>query len=186
MKRIIVNVKNMALGCCILFSLSACETGYKGETPPATNVDNNSSSEYKFEYEEEPFKPQVFEGGYLSDGLDIAKIRQSKGDNRLRLVFDTYKVGTEAGKLGVPTDKVGSYSFVYYPEKYLITAIVGGYRAFSASLPKFSNSSVVDKIYMDEYLDDSGYKFHIKLKEDAKVKVFDLQNPARIVVDISW
>ena len=184
MKRIIINAKNMALGFCILLSLSGCETGYKGDTP-SNNIDDNSSSEYKFEYKEEAFKPQVFEGGYLSDGLDIAKIRQSQDGDVLRLVFDTYKVSTKSGTLGVPSKRVGSYSFVYYPEKYLITAIVGGYRAFSASLPKFSSSSIVEKIYMDKYLDDSGYKFHIKLRDDAKVKVFDLQNPARIVVDIS-
>ncbi len=175
-------VKNMALGLCILFSLTACETGYKGDTPQEAN----SSPEYKFEYKEEAFEPQVFEGGYLSDGLDIAKIRQSKKGDTLRLVFDTHQQSSKSGSLGVPSNKVGSYSFVYYPEKYLITAIVGGYRAFSASLPKFSSNSIVEKMYMDEYLDDSGYKFHIKLKEDAKVKVFDLQNPARIVVDISW
>ena len=177
-------VKNMALGLCILFSLSACETGYKGDAPTNNIEESNNSPEYKFEYKEEAFEPQVFEGGYLSDGLDMAKIRQSKEGGVLRLVFDTHQRSLESGSLGVSSDKVGSYSFVYYPEKYLITAIVGGYRAFSASLPKFSSSSIVEKIYMDEYLDDSGYKFHIKLKEDAKVKVFDLQNPARIVVDI--
>jgi len=174
-------VKKMAFGVCILFSFTACETGYKGDTPQETNT---SSPEYKFEYKEEVFEPKVFEGGYLSDGLDIAKIRQSKNGDAVRLVFDTYKQSSKSGSLGVPSKKVGSYSFVYYPEKYLITAIVGGYRAFSAPLPKFPSSSIVEKIYMDEYLDDSGYKFHIKLKEDADVKVFDLQNPARIVVDI--
>ena len=53
------------------------------------------------------------------------------------------------------------------------------------NLPKFSSKSIVDKIYLDKYLDDSGYKFYIKLKYDSEVKVFDLKNPGRIVVDIS-
>ena len=181
-------VKNMAFGLCILFSLTACETGYKGDDNSTNSVDkSNKSPEYKFEYKEKAFEPQVFEGGYLSDGLDIAKIRQSKeGEDKLRLVFDIHKQSVKSGSLGEPSKRVGSYNFIYYPEKNLITAIVSGYRAFSASLPKFSSSSIVEKIYMDKYLDDSGYKFHIKLKDDAKVKVFDLQNPARIVVDISF
>lgn len=169
--------KKIAFGLFSMLLFVACETGYKGETSSAntTKLEPNSSSEYNFEYKETSLAPQVFEGGYLSDGLDISKIRQSQHGNMLRLVFDSK---------GDTTGKVGSYSFIYHPDKYLITAVIGGYRAFSATLPQFSQNSVVEKMYMDEYLDDSGYKFHIKLREDAKVKVFNLENPARIVVDI--
>ena len=80
---------------------------------------------------------------------------------------------------------VGSYNFNYSPEKLLITATVDGYRAFSAKLPKFSRDSLVEEMYFDEHLNDNGYKFHIKLRYDAEVKVFSLKNPARIVVDIT-
>lgn len=173
MKRLVL--KNMVFGFSIMFLFTACETGYKGEFPTKDTSEVNSSSGYNFEYKEVASEPQEFEGGHLSDGLNITKIRQSKHGNMLRLVFDSE---------GENNGRVGSYSFVYYPEKYLITAIVGGYRSFSAQLPSFSNDSIIEKIYMDEYLDDSGYKFHIKLREDVKVKVFDLQNPARIVVDV--
>ena len=168
--------KNTVFGLSVMFLFVACETGYKGEVPFAnTTTEVNDSSDYNFEYKETSSSLQVFEGGYLSDGLDISKIRQSQHGDMLRLVFDSK---------GDTTGKVGSYSFIYYPDKYLITAIIGGYRNFSATLPQFSKNSVVEKMYMDEYLDDSGYKFHIKLREDAKVKVFNLENPARIVVDI--
>ena len=167
-------LKNTVFGLSIMFLFVACETGYKGELPA---TDNNSTevNDYNFEYNETSMEPQVFEGGYLSDGLDISNIRQSQHGNMLRLVFDSK---------GDSNGKVGSYSFVYYPDKYLITTVLGGYRNFSATLPKFSEDSMVEKIYMDEYLDDSGYKFHIKLREDVKVKVFNLENPARIVLDI--
>ena len=179
-------LQKTALGLSLIFLFVACETGYKGELP-SSNASSNSSTEvnssfadeHTFQYKEPSLEPQVFEGGYLSDGLDISKIRQSQHGNMLRLVFDS-----KGASDNVSSNKVGSYSFIYYPDKYLITATIGGYRHFSASLPTFSTNSVVEKMYMDEYLDDSGYKFHIKLREDAKVKVFDLENPARIVVDI--
>lgn len=169
-------LKNTVFGLSVMFLFVACETGYKGELPFAnTTTEVNSSSDYNFEYKENSFEPQIFEGGYLSDGLDIYKIRKSQHGDMLRLVFDSK---------GATNGKVGSYSFVYYPDKYLITGRIDGYRSFSATLPSFSTTNVVEKMYMDEKLDDSGYKFHIKLREDAKVKVFNLENPARIVVDI--
>jgi len=170
-------LKKIAFGLLALFLFTACETGYKGDYPDSNSTsDGNKSPDYSFNYTDNSFEPQVFEGGYLSDGLDLFRIRESQQDNKLRLVFDSK---------GSSTNKVGSYSFIYYPDKYLITAIIGGYRKFSAKLPHFSSSSIVEKIYMDEYLDDSGYKFNIKLRDDANVKVFNLENPARIVVDIS-
>lgn len=172
-------LKKTAFGLSLIFLFVACETGHKGDFPSSNaskEVNSSYADEHNFEYKETSLESQVFEGGYLSDGLDISKIRQSQHGDMLRLVFDSK---------GASNHKVGSYSFIYYPDKYLITATIGGYRHFSASLPTFSTNSVVEKMYMDEYLDDSGYKFHIKLREDAKVKVFNLENPARIVVDIA-
>lgn len=190
MKSIIL--KKTVLGLSVMFLFVACETGYKGEYPTdntstdssynntynnqKSNKTDSSSASYNFNYSEKSLEPQLFEGGYLSDGLDITKIRQSRHGDMLRLVFDSNGEGDNG--------RVGSYSFVYSPDKYLIKATIGGYRNFSATLPKFSEDSIVEKIYLDKHLGDSEYKFNIKLREEAKLKVFNLENPARIVIDI--
>jgi hypothetical protein len=126
-----------------------------------------------------------FSADKTNDNLDIGTIRISEEKDSIRLVFDIYKWNHTNDYLGEKSASVGSYNFNYSAEKSLITAIVNGYRGFSAKLPKFNKNSIVEEIYMDEYLDDSGYKFHIKLRYDAEVKVFSLKNPGRIVVDIT-
>jgi len=184
---------SLFLSLLILFILTACETGHKWDNNDS--IEENSSFSYKHKpkasyiptYEEplaQKSDDETFDGGKRGDGLDIGTIRVNEKGDSVRLVFDSYKWNDTTEYLGDKVNQVGSYDFDYDPDKLLITAVVHGYRAFSANLPKFSSKSIVDKIYLDKYLDDSGYKFYIKLKYDSEVKVFDLKNPGRIVVDI--
>jgi len=203
-------MQKIFLSLSILLFLVGCETGYKVEQN-STEHDNNSHEvkhEQKgsaltyrepldFESHDTKDKPKKvfidynkdydskFSGGQVNDGLDIGTIRVSEDKNSVRLVFDSYKWNHTSEYLGEKVNVVGSYNFDYSREKYLITATVDGYRAFSAKLPKFGKNSLVEEMYMGKYLDDSGYKFFIKLRYDANVKVFSLKNPARIVVDIT-
>ena len=122
-------------------------------------------------------------GGVITDGLDMGDIRVSHSPEKTRIVFDSYQnVGTKA-------DVSGHYSFTYLPSKQRIELIVSGYRKFSAlgseRIRTFSKSSIVQKIYLDEYLDDSGFKCIIDLRANAKVNIFDIKKPGRIVVDIT-
>ena len=119
----------------------------------------------------------TFDGGEISNNLDVQQIREGKHGDYVRLVFDIYDAGEKA-------KNVGDYSAKYYREKNDITVVLNGYRKFSASLPSFSVNSPIEQIYFENYLDDSAYKFHLKLRDDAKVRIFDLQNPARLVFDI--
>lgn len=118
-----------------------------------------------------------FEGGTVTDGLDIKSIRKANHDSYVRLVFDSDGSSSTAYK-------VGSYEVDYDPSKKLISIVLGGYRTFSAKFPTFENSSIVENIYFARYLDDSGYKLHIKLRATTKIKVFALESPARLVIDI--
>ena len=187
-------MKQLLLALVVLFLLVACETGHKWDNN--NSIENNKTFSYKRKpkasyiptYEEpldEKSDDNSFSGMKTDDGLDIGTIRVSEKENSVRLVFDSYKWNDTTEYLGDKANQVASYDFDYDPDKLLITAVVHGYRAFSADLPKFPSKSIIDKIYLDKYLDDSGYKFYIKLKSDSQVKVFDLKNPGRIVVDIT-
>lgn len=118
-----------------------------------------------------------FTGGQIQDGLEVKSIREGRHEDYIRLVFDVYD-GSQSAYA------VGDYKANYNPNSNNITVVLNGYRKFTASLPSFSYNSEIEQIYFDKYLDDSGYKFHIKLRDNAKVRVFDLKNPARLVFDI--
>ena len=125
---------------------------------------------------------KTFKGGKINDGLDIKTIRSSQNEIRTRLVFDTYTANAKAAQSG-------SYTFTYNPKNKQITAVINGYRKFSAlSFNKartFPANSIIKNIKREKYMDDSGFKFSINLHKSASVNVFELKSPARIVVDIT-
>jgi len=178
-------MRNMMWLWIVLFGLMGCETGYKGEQNATTSegMAEAQSQSAKPQYTEDPLPLQKFEGGYINDGLNIKNIRISQGEDKVRMVFD-HDYWENSDKKGQKVKRVGVYTFVYSPEKRLITATIEGYRSFTADFPEFSKNSLIEKMYMDKYLDDSGYRFYIKLRDDVKINVFDLENPARIVLDI--
>jgi hypothetical protein len=132
-------------------------------------VEVSDISEEEYEEERQQSEVQHFTGGNLSDGLDISKVRKANHKSYVRLVLDSKG-----------SNKVGSYSVDYNPNRGLITVVLDGYRAFSATLPTFEKSSIVEKIYFDKYLDDSGYKLQIKLREETKIKVIALDPHSRL------
>jgi hypothetical protein len=154
----------------LIIVFAGCETG--------TRYDKNATTQKVPKHE-----PRVeehidsFSSGIITDGLDVRQIREGKHEGYIRLVFDVYN-DAQAAK------DVGHYDAKYHKSKKDISVILHGYRKFSASLPSFPHYSVIEQIHFDQYPDDSGFKFHIKLRENAKVRIFDLKNPARIVFDI--
>jgi len=133
----------------------------------------------KFDEEIETYEDEVesFDGGKITDGLEVKKIRVGRHEDYVRLVFDIYEEGVAAMA-------VGDYKAHYNKAKNDIEVLLNGYRKFSASLPSFGVSSPIEQIYFENYRDDSAYKFHIKLRGESKVRIFDLENPARLVIDI--
>lgn len=124
---------------------------------------------------------QEFEGGLRSDGLNVKTIREGNHDSYMRLVFDTY---TSSKGSSEPSLRVGHYKARYDSSKQIITVTIEGYKSFSAPFPDFSSQSIVEKIYFDKHLDENAYTFYIQLRNAAKVRVFELKNPARLVFDI--
>ena len=110
-------------------------------------------------------------------GLDVHAIRVGQHDDYTRLVLDVYEGSQKA-------TSVGSYSAKYYANRDEIVVTLSGYSQFSASLPSFPSNSVIKQIVFDDQKSDNSYRFSIKLRQEAKVRIFDLKNPARLAFDI--
>jgi len=127
-------------------------------------------------------KKQTFNGGKVTDGLDLKAIRYSQDTTRTRLVFDSYRSNTKS-------EQSGAYTFTYNPSIKQITATINGYRKFSAlgtsKTRTYPVNSIINTIKLEKYMDDSGFKFNISLRKAATINVFELKAPARIVVDIT-
>jgi hypothetical protein len=134
-------------------------------------------------------KVETFSGGIMVDGLDIGTIRLGKEEKTTRLIFDSFKWNTNSRIPSIRAYESGYYTFTYEPEKRRIIAILDGYRGFSAlhkaKVRRFGANTMIDKLTIDKYLDDSGLKFTITLKQNAKVNIFDLTAPGRIIIDMT-
>ncbi len=131
------------------------------------------------EYVENSGDTDTFESQEVtSTGLDVHKIRVGKHNDYIRLVLDVYEGSHKA-------TSVGSYNAKYYANRDEIVVTLNGYSKFSASLPSFSSNSIIKQIvFSDHKKNENSYRFTIKLRQEAKVRIFDLKNPARLAFDI--
>jgi len=130
---------------------------------------------------------QVLIGGTISDGLDLSQIRIGEHTGYTRIVFDVqYWEGYGAPKAGTSSAKVGHYTFTL-DQNYTIEVEFSGFRSSSAKDVTLSGHSRVQSIKMlkgEAYGDDSSVFYRIGLRGPARLKVFHLYSPARIVLDI--
>jgi hypothetical protein len=130
---------------------------------------------------------QVLSGGTISDGLDLSHIRIGEHTGYTRIVFDVqYWEGYGAPKAGTPSDNVGHYKFTL-EQNHSIEVEFSGFRSSSAKDVTVSGHRLVQSIKMlrgEAYGDDSSVFYRIRLRGSARLKVFHLYNPARIVLDI--
>ena len=113
----------------------------------------------------------------VANNLEVHTIRVGQHNDYTRVVLDVYKDSQKA-------TSVGSYRAKYYPNRDEIVVALHGYSKFSASLPSFPSNSVIEEIRFSKDTSEKGYKMSIKLREEAKVRIFDLKNPARLAFDI--
>ena len=124
-------------------------------------------------------------GGKIADGLDVKNVRWGKHDDFERLVFDVYKWGGPTKPAGfVPNDYPGSFE-IKFKDEFTLLLNLSGYRAFTASSPDLYSSEFLEvaELQKGEIGEESNFVFLIKLKRPAKLEVFELYSPARIVVD---
>ena len=131
---------------------------------------------------------QVLSGGSISDGLDLSRIRIGEHTGYTRIVFDVqYWEGYGAPKAGISSNNVGHYTFTL-DQNHTIEVEFSGFRSSSAKDVAISGHELVQSIKMlrgEAYGDDSSVFYRIRLHGPARLKVFHLYNPARIVLDIS-
>ena len=196
--------KNILLMLLSTFSFIGCETGTRYDknetikTAPAYEAQSglvnrsdirNLVKDIELDEEDEVSEHQSWIDSEVTEeensvshrvnrnSLDVVKIREGRHESYSRLVFDVY----EDGK---PTKTVGEYDAKYSSSHNDISVILYGYQKFTAPLLSFPIDSTIEQIYFEQYPASQGFKFHIKLREDAKVRIFDLKNPARLVFDI--
>ncbi len=131
---------------------------------------------------------QVLSGGTISDGLDLSHIRIGEHTDYTRIVFDVqYWEGYGAPKAGTPSNNVGHYKFTL-EQNHTIEVEFSGFRSSSAkdiTVPEHSRVQSIKMLKGEAYGDDSSVFYRIRLRGPAKLKVFHLYDPARIVLDIS-
>jgi len=130
---------------------------------------------------------QVLSGGSISDGLDLSRIRIGEHIGYTRIVFDIkYWKGYGAPKAGTSSDSTGHYKFTL-DQNNSIEIEFSGFRSSSTKEISVSGHSMVQSIKRlkgEAYGDDSSVFYRIGLRGPARLKVFHLYNPARIVLDI--
>jgi len=120
-----------------------------------------------------------FIGGNSQLNKIINEVKWGNWKEYERLVFEVGSVDNEKSS----NDEL-YYEVVMVEDKPLIVAVFGGDYDLKKNLPNVKNSKLIDKL---EVLDlrKKGYcGFSINLKENKKIRLFELKNPKRIVIDI--
>jgi len=126
-----------------------------------------------------------FQGGEMSEDLDVRSVRWHQHKGYERVVFDVSKYDGVFGSAPYKdTGEVGIYQIGIEVKNGLsIDGELSGYRAFSARAPSFKKSKLINK--MEIFPNDiQSFLFSLELKKPASYKVFTLKNPTRIIIDI--
>ncbi|MFW5785237.1 MAG: hypothetical protein ACOCW1_03535 [Chitinispirillaceae bacterium] len=122
------------------------------------------------------------QGGKFTDGKDLRNIRWGVNEGFERIVLDIHYGSSY--KKGPPAEVPCRYKvkYEYYPFRF--TVEMSGIRAVNAEFGPLEKSTLVRETYRIPYLDDSGMKFAVSLKKPVEYEIFELHDPARIVLDI--
>ncbi len=110
-----------------------------------------------------------------SHRLDIAHIRVSHANNHTRVVLDTFADGAKS-------KAAGRYSYKKADSGLMLQLL--GYSSVSALSYNHVKSYPQSKVLKSIALQKDPLALHFKLKDGAKVNIFELKEPGRIVIDI--
>ena len=113
-------------------------------------------------------------------GMDVYDIRFSKHDAFERLVLEIHE-----RQINRPYDTPCFYEVTYEQYPFRLVVDLDSTRSeFSADFPNFANSDYISGEYSLLSHDWGNYNFALTLKKPIKFEVYELHNPARIVIDI--
>jgi len=124
----------------------------------------------------------VIQGGEITDGRDLRSIRWGRHPDFERIVLDIYKGAYQEKGPPARVPCFFQVEYQYYPFRLTIT--LRGIRARHAQLGEFPGSELIHQAYMLPFLDDSGFKLALALEGAVEYEVFELHDPARIVIDV--
>ena len=177
-------MKHLLITASVIFLFTACETGYRGDCNATieSKPHNTEGEREKPRYIEPALASETFRGGTEMEGLAVGSIRSSQKSDGVRIVLDSYEWDAVQQETIGEAGSVGQFRFVYDPDRALIMGALEGYENLTTNMPSFSQESLVEKVYPNAV----GDRVYIKLREEAKVRVFALENPGRIVIDIKY
>ena len=174
------------LSTVLLLCLSGCAE--RNQTLNMPNIPAAHHIEDADIFVESSSKSQIFQGGTDAQDLDLAMIRLGEDNQTERLVLDSYKQNSATQTPSVKAKRSGKYKISYTPSQQRITATLHGYRALSAlgnsGIKQFPSSRYIKEVTLLKHPAPQSYTVSIILKEDATVNIFELQDPARIVIDV--
>lgn len=123
-------------------------------------------------------------GGEITDGRDVHRIEWSAHDGfeRLEIRIHEAKWGDSENASPAAVPCRFTVSREDFPARLLVR--VGGTRMFSASPLDLPSDALIHEYYRIIYLDDSGAMFAFDVKSDTEFEVYEMHDPAVIVIDI--
>jgi hypothetical protein len=122
------------------------------------------------------------QGGELgADGIDLFSISFAKHDTFERLVFDLHKWNMPGDP---PAVRPSFFLVAYEKYPYRLVFEIEGIRMVNATFPNFAGSTYINNLHVAGSLGDSGVKYALTLKKPIEFEIYELHQPARIVVDI--
>ena len=126
-------------------------------------------------------------GGQRTDGKDLYSIKYSQHDTFERLVIGIHQWLTDekgVAVAGPPAAIPCSFEVTYEEYPFRLVFDFEGVRWRSATFPKFPGSDFISDIHSMFAHSWGNDRFAVILKKPIKYEVFELHNPAKIVVDI--
>ena len=169
-----------------LLFLSSCTERHQTLNMP--NIPTAHQIENADIFVETHSKSQHFQGGTDAQNLDLAMIRLGENNETERLVLDSYKQSNATHTPSIKAKKSGRYQMHYNASQHRIITTLHGYSALSAldenGVKRFPSSRYIKEIVLLANPAPERYTFAIVLKRYAAVNIFELHDPARIVIDI--
>ncbi|QUI21591.1 hypothetical protein HZI73_04475 [Vallitalea pronyensis] len=114
----------------------------------------------------------ILEGGILTEGGSVQSVRMGKHNGFERIVIEFNH------------ETIPKYKASYYrcPDSAILH--MEGTGQFVANTPEIDKSNLIESVYPVATFDESTHRLGVVFKKPVTMNVFEMQNPARIVMDI--